>query len=182
MADVQALLESDRFIDHSVLLLESHLRLVGRPLLGVAGSASERARALYFAPFVVLSHGTEADPIFNYGNALWDAGCHRSKPRCKRETVPTSRWSSGSGSLSRYPCRCAACRLARRLSRPNRGLGGVSPLRVPEIGGVIVNVELLARRWRSCASSASWATGLSVAKRRRDFTRRLRPRSAIELA
>jgi hypothetical protein len=54
MADVPALLESDRFIDRSVLLLESHLRVVGRPLLDVVGSPAERARALYFAPFVVL--------------------------------------------------------------------------------------------------------------------------------
>lgn len=34
------------------------------------------SEALFFAPFVLVSHGTEADPIFNYGNAqalkLWE--------------------------------------------------------------------------------------------------------------
>lgn len=34
------------------------------------------AEKLFEAPFVVVSHGTEADPIFNYGNrqalALWE--------------------------------------------------------------------------------------------------------------
>lgn len=53
---------------HALLLLESHFRLVGRPLLRAEVTPSERARALYLAPFVVLSHGVEADPIFCYGN------------------------------------------------------------------------------------------------------------------
>lgn len=73
--------ETSSTIEHSALLLESHLRVVGRPLLGNPGLLAERARALYFAPFVVLSHGTEPDPVFNYGNAVaqtlfefeWDA-------------------------------------------------------------------------------------------------------------
>ncbi len=49
--------------DHAQLLLDCHLRLTGRPLLTDGG-----ARGLYEAPFVVLSHGTEADPLFNYAN------------------------------------------------------------------------------------------------------------------
>ncbi|HEY9688516.1 MAG TPA: MEKHLA domain-containing protein, partial [Coleofasciculaceae cyanobacterium] len=36
----------------------------------------ERSRRLFHAPFVVVSHGTEADPIFNYANQraidLWE--------------------------------------------------------------------------------------------------------------
>jgi hypothetical protein len=50
------------------LLLDSHERLVGRSLLSGEGTALERSRRLYTAPFVVVSHGTETDPIFNYGN------------------------------------------------------------------------------------------------------------------
>lgn len=44
----------------------------------VAGSLSlqELARTLYEAPFVLVSHGTEADPVLNYGNqtalTLWE--------------------------------------------------------------------------------------------------------------
>ncbi len=68
-------------LDHAALLLESHLRVVGRPLLDAPGGPGESARALYFAPFVVLSHGVEPDPVFCYGNAAaqalfefdWDA-------------------------------------------------------------------------------------------------------------
>jgi len=43
------------------LIVESHARLTGRPLLG-------EGEALWSAPFAVLAHGLEADPIFFYGN------------------------------------------------------------------------------------------------------------------
>lgn len=55
--------------EHAVLLVDSYLRVVGQPLLPDEGTATELARALYLAPFVVLSHGVEPDPIFRYGNA-----------------------------------------------------------------------------------------------------------------
>ena len=45
------------------LIVESHLRLVGRPL--VAG-----VQDLWDAPFALLAHGLEADPVFFYGNRL----------------------------------------------------------------------------------------------------------------
>ncbi|MGL5096317.1 MAG: MEKHLA domain-containing protein, partial [Planctomycetia bacterium] len=55
--------------DHSVLLLESFRRVVGRPLLDAVGDhADADARQLFLAPFVVVSHGVQADPILNYGN------------------------------------------------------------------------------------------------------------------
>lgn len=65
-------------IAHVSLLLDSYRRLVGRDLLpdweGL--SSEERARRLFDAPFMVVSHGTEEDPIFNYGNqkalSLWE--------------------------------------------------------------------------------------------------------------
>jgi hypothetical protein len=52
---------------HAALLLASFERLLGRSLLvGAAGGGSPpaRARALYEAPFVVLSHGRGRDPAF----------------------------------------------------------------------------------------------------------------------
>jgi hypothetical protein len=52
--------------DHAALLLDSYERLLGRPLAVAAGASA--ARALYEAPFVVLSHGGGADPRFDYGN------------------------------------------------------------------------------------------------------------------
>lgn len=60
----------------SQLLLDSFSRWMGRELLPRIGSTEDQARALFSASFVVVSHGTEADPILNYGNQtaldLWE--------------------------------------------------------------------------------------------------------------
>ncbi len=60
---------------HCSLLCESFRRLTGRELLP-AGFVGKPAEALWDASFVVVSHGTEADPILNYGNRraleLWE--------------------------------------------------------------------------------------------------------------
>lgn len=55
-------------VDHASLLLTSHLRLTGRPLMPPCLNAEQAARNLYHAPFVVLSHDTAADPRFTYAN------------------------------------------------------------------------------------------------------------------
>lgn len=55
-------------VEWSQLLLDSFHRWTGRDLLTRTGSREEQARALFAAPFVVVSHGTESDPILNYGN------------------------------------------------------------------------------------------------------------------
>ena len=61
---------------HVQLLLDSFARLLGRELISRQGSAEVQAERLFQAPFIVVSHGTEADPILNYGNAaalaLWE--------------------------------------------------------------------------------------------------------------
>ncbi len=53
--------------DHVAMLCASYRRLTARDLI-VADAHRSLAEALYQAPFVVLSHGTERDPIFNYAN------------------------------------------------------------------------------------------------------------------
>lgn len=55
-------------VAHARLLRESFLRLTGRHLLPGEQADSEFARRLFEAPFVVMSHGAEADPLFNYAN------------------------------------------------------------------------------------------------------------------
>lgn len=50
------------------LLVSSYHRLTGRRLVDPALNPAQCARALWAAPFVVASHGAQADPIFNYGN------------------------------------------------------------------------------------------------------------------
>jgi hypothetical protein len=58
------------------LVLDSFRRLVGRELVSREGAPLEQARRLFAAPQVVVSHGTEADPVLCYGNAaalvLWE--------------------------------------------------------------------------------------------------------------
>jgi hypothetical protein len=49
---------------HSRILADSYRHWTGRPLM--EGDTS--AIALFEAPFALLSHGTEADPLFNYAN------------------------------------------------------------------------------------------------------------------
>lgn len=51
------------------LLAESYQRLTGKPLLADLSAEDEALRtALWHAPFAIVAHGTEADPIFFYGN------------------------------------------------------------------------------------------------------------------
>ena len=55
---------------HINLLLGSYRRWTGRRLeiSRTGDQEGSESGAIYRAPFVVLSHGTEADPIFNYAN------------------------------------------------------------------------------------------------------------------
>ncbi|HBV63144.1 MAG TPA: MEKHLA domain-containing protein [Rhodopirellula sp.] len=66
------------WIEHSQNILHSYQQLLGQPLIDARGSASEQAESLFNAPFVVVSHGTQADPLLNYANAvalqLWKIG------------------------------------------------------------------------------------------------------------
>lgn len=50
---------------HTELLLDNYRRCFGKDLVERGEGECER---LMQAPFVVLSHGTQPDPIFNYGN------------------------------------------------------------------------------------------------------------------
>jgi hypothetical protein len=63
-------------VEHALLLLDSFARLLGRELIPRGGAPAEQAARLFQAPFVVVSHGTEVDPVLNYGNAtaltLWE--------------------------------------------------------------------------------------------------------------
>jgi hypothetical protein len=50
------------------LLLDSYEQLVGRSLISRPGTDREQSKMLFYAPFVLVSHGTQTNPIFNYGN------------------------------------------------------------------------------------------------------------------
>ena len=56
------------FVDHATLILNSFSVLTGKALIDSTLSSVEQAQQLFEAPFVVISHNTEPDPIFTYGN------------------------------------------------------------------------------------------------------------------
>jgi hypothetical protein len=63
-------------IRHAQILLNSFRQFLGRELFDRSGDPTDEATRLFDAPFVVVSHGTQADPILNYGNRtalkLWE--------------------------------------------------------------------------------------------------------------
>lgn len=73
---VTALWERADILRHSECLVRSLHRWTGRELIPGVTDPLERSRRLFEAPFVVVSHGTQADPILNYGNRaaldLWE--------------------------------------------------------------------------------------------------------------
>ncbi len=68
--------QQDTIIHHSQRLLHSYHHWTGNYLLDPNAEAQVIAELLFTAPFVLVSHGTEPDPIFNYGNQqaleLWE--------------------------------------------------------------------------------------------------------------
>jgi hypothetical protein len=84
-----------KIIEHSQELLDSYARLLGHELLPREGSVAYQSRALFHAPFVLLSHGTENDPILNYGNAaalaLWETDLKTFTSMASRLTAETPR-------------------------------------------------------------------------------------------
>lgn len=60
---------NDFLAAHAALLIRSCRRWTGRDLVDPALPPVDAARALYYAPFVVLSHDTAPDPCFTYANA-----------------------------------------------------------------------------------------------------------------
>jgi len=67
---------SESAINHCKLLTESFYSLTGSRLLEAKLDGMELVEKMYTAPFVVVSHGTETDPIFNFANLkaqeLWE--------------------------------------------------------------------------------------------------------------
>ena len=51
----------------SQILAQSYQQLLGKELFP-SNTPEELAKALFHASFVIVSHGTQTDPIFNYGN------------------------------------------------------------------------------------------------------------------
>lgn len=83
--------EQDSVITHSAMLARSYRRFTGRDLLPGLFNPLGWSRNLFAAPFVLVSHGTEADPVLNYGNraalALWELSWEELKRTPSRLTA-----------------------------------------------------------------------------------------------
>lgn len=68
--------QSQPIITHTERLARSLKQFAGRELFPGIIDRGALAQAAFDAPFVLVSHGTEADPILNYGNRtalqLWE--------------------------------------------------------------------------------------------------------------
>lgn len=68
--------QSSFLIAHTQILNGSLRHLTGRELFSGNLPAAELAKRVYEAPFALVSHGLESDPVLNYGNAaalaLWE--------------------------------------------------------------------------------------------------------------
>ncbi len=59
---------NDFLATYAKIILDSLLKLTGRQLIAGDLSPAETARQLFHAPFVVLAHNTEVDPVLTYAN------------------------------------------------------------------------------------------------------------------
>jgi MEKHLA domain-containing protein len=68
--------QTDLVIAHTQLLARSFRKWTGRDLLPGLFNLAGLSKNIFHAPFVLVSHGMEADPILNYGNQaalnLWE--------------------------------------------------------------------------------------------------------------
>jgi putative N6-adenine-specific DNA methylase len=66
----------NNWVEHTQILLNSFRQFVGRDLIRRTGDPIQEARKVFEAPYVVVSHGTQEDPVLNYGNKtaleLWE--------------------------------------------------------------------------------------------------------------
>lgn len=73
---VNEIWQSESVSAQTQTIARSLKHLTGRDLLSGNFPAAELAEKVFHAPFVLVSHGTEADPVLNYGNqsalALWE--------------------------------------------------------------------------------------------------------------
>lgn len=61
--------EQNHYLDrHIAVLLRSFTHWTGRPLLDPGLGIADPARYLFHAPFAVVSHNADPDPLFSYGN------------------------------------------------------------------------------------------------------------------
>jgi hypothetical protein len=78
-------------IAQSALMARSYRRFTGRDLLPGLFNPLGLSRNLFESPFVLVAHGTEGDPVLNYGNAaalrLWEISWEELTQTPSRQTA-----------------------------------------------------------------------------------------------
>jgi len=64
------ILKDDFYTAHGKLLCDTYYKITGKQLSEVGVSSGSSIADLYRAPCAIVSHGTETDPIFNFGNQV----------------------------------------------------------------------------------------------------------------
>ena len=68
--------QQEEIINWSQIILNSYQKLLGKELIERKGDKLNQAKTLFYAPFMVYSHNTDLDPLYNYGNEqglkLWE--------------------------------------------------------------------------------------------------------------
>jgi len=87
------------------LLMHSFHHWTGKHLVATDGEPEGRARRLFEAPFVVVSHGIEPDPVLNYGNraalALWELTWEELRRTPSHRTAEAGNRDERAGMLAR---------------------------------------------------------------------------------
>lgn len=60
--------DNNYLFQHVALMVNSYAKLIKKHLIESKSSPEDLAKEIFHAPFVLISHGNEADPVFNYAN------------------------------------------------------------------------------------------------------------------
>lgn len=88
------LLQDSYYPGHARLLTESYTHWTGKHLVKPQTDAEHLLQEIFNAPYIITSHGTEKDPVFNFGNSKalelfeydWDDFIQLPS-RCSAETI-----------------------------------------------------------------------------------------------
>ena len=97
--------ESPLWIERTQIILDSYEHWLNEPLYPRQEDPAAEAKMLFFAPGVVVAHGTEDDPVLNYGNRaalkLWEVELVRFLQTPSRETAEPVRREERAAMLER---------------------------------------------------------------------------------
>lgn len=102
--------EKPRWADPTILewvqfLLNSYRHWTGQELIERQGSLAQEGERLFSAPFAVVSHGIEEDPVLNYGNLialrLWEMEWPEFTRTPSRLTTEPMNWMERESMLHR---------------------------------------------------------------------------------